>query len=231
MPDAPHEPDEAGALRAAIEARDAETAALREQAEALSAQVAELRARLRQNPRNSSKPPSSEGLGKPPQRPLRKKSGRKPGRPKRQPGATLEMTDRPDEVLTHEPGQRSGCGTGSFGAEVTGTERRQVAGLPEEIRAEVTGHRMVPRRCSCGTVTSGAAPEWVTAPVRHGPRITAAAVYLRHGQFLSRDRTCQAGQRAVRRPGVPGRGDGHGPPGRREAGRPAGRDPQGPGHR
>jgi hypothetical protein len=38
--------------------------------------VAELEARLNQTPRNSSKPPSAEGLGKPPPRSLRKKSGR-----------------------------------------------------------------------------------------------------------------------------------------------------------
>ena len=41
--------------------------------------IAELEARLRQTPRNSSRPPSSEGLGKPSPRSLRKKSGRKPG--------------------------------------------------------------------------------------------------------------------------------------------------------
>jgi transposase len=43
--------------------------------------IAELEARLNQSPRNSSKPPSSEGLAKPAPKPrsLRKRSGRKPG--------------------------------------------------------------------------------------------------------------------------------------------------------
>ena len=43
--------------------------------------IAELEARLTQNPRNSSEPPSSEGLAKPAPGPrsLRKRSGRKPG--------------------------------------------------------------------------------------------------------------------------------------------------------
>lgn len=61
----------AGAAGALAQAR-AELAGAREQ-------IAELEARLKQNPRNSSKPPSSEGLAKPPPRPrsLRKKSGRK----------------------------------------------------------------------------------------------------------------------------------------------------------
>jgi transposase len=60
--------------------------ALRAQVAVLTAEVADLRARPGQNPRNSSKPPSSEGIAKPAPRSLRGKSGRKPGRPKGQPG-------------------------------------------------------------------------------------------------------------------------------------------------
>ena len=190
-------------LRQVVEAKDTEIAALRTshqaqldvlraQVTALSAEVAELRARLGQNLRNSSRPPSSEGLGKPAPKSLRKKTRRKPGRPKGQPGATLRMTDDPDEVAVHEPGCCSGCGTVLFGSPVTSTGRRQVTDLPEMIRAVVTEHRIVSRRCACGTVTSGAAPEGVTAPVQYGPRLAAVAVYLWHGQFLSRGRTCEA---------------------------------------
>jgi transposase len=190
-------------LRQVVEAKDTEIAALRTshqvqldvlraQLAALSAEVADLRARLGQNSRNSSRPPSSEGLAKPAPRSLRGRSGRKPGRPKGQPGATLEMTDRPDEVVTHEPDRCAGCGAGLLGAPVTGTGRRQVTDLPEEIRALVTEHRMVSRRCGCGTVTAGKAPPGVSAPVQYGPRIAAACAYLWHGQFLSRNRTCQA---------------------------------------
>jgi transposase len=179
-------------LRQVIEAKDAEVAVLRAQVEALRAEMEALRARLGQNPRNSSKPPSSEGLAKPAPRSLRGKSGRKPGRPKGQPGVTMEMTDAPDEVVTHEPGVCAGCGKGLFGSMVTGAEHRQVIDLPEQIRALVTEHRIIARRCPCGTVTAGAAPHGVTAPVQYGPRVTAACAYLWHGQFLSRSRTCEA---------------------------------------
>jgi transposase len=102
------------------------------------------------------------------------------------------MTGDPDHEVTHEPGRCRGCGKGLSGAEVTRTGRRQVIGLPEKIRAEVTGHRIVSRRCSCGEVTCGAAPAEAGAPVQYGPRLAAAAAYLWHGQFLSRDRTGQA---------------------------------------
>ncbi len=203
MPDVPPAPDELTALRAAnarlrevIEARDTEIGMLRgmvgafqAQLEELRAEVGALRARLRQNPRNSSQPPSAEGLAKPAPRSQRRSSGRKPGRPKGQPGATLEMTDHPDAVVTHEPGRCSGCGTALFGARVTATERRQVTDLPEEIRALVTEYRIISRRCGCGTITAGSAPAGVSAPARYGPRLSATAVYLWHGQFLSRDRT------------------------------------------
>jgi transposase len=205
VPDVPPA-DDATALRAAnarlrevVKAKDTENAVLRARLEAYQAQLEELRAevealraRLGQNPRNSSRPPSSEGLAKPSPRSLRGKSGRKPGRPKGQPGATLEMTGHPDTVMSHEPGRCCGCGGGLSGTEVARIERRQVIDLPEVIRATVTEHRIISRRCPCGAVTSGPAPEGVRAPVQYGPRVTAVCAYLWHGQFLSRDRTSQA---------------------------------------
>jgi transposase len=186
-------------LREVVGAKDTENAVLRAQLEAyqsqleeLRAEVEALRARLGQNSRNSSKPPSGDGLGRPSPKSLRGKSGRKPGRPKGQPGATLEMTGDPGEVLWHEPCWCSGCGAGLSGTAAARIGRRQVIDLPEVIRAVVTEHRIVSRRCPCGAVTSGSAPAGVLAPVQYGPRITAVCAYLWHGQFLSRDRTCQA---------------------------------------
>jgi transposase len=86
----------------------------------------------------------------------------------------------------------AGCGAGLAAAPLAGVERRQVIDLPEQIRALVTEHRLISRRCPCGTVTAGTAPPGVTAPVQYGPRVAAACAYLWHGQFLSRNRTCQA---------------------------------------
>ncbi len=178
-------------LRDVVEAKDTEVAVLRAQLEILRAEVAEVRARLGSSSRNSSKPPSADGLGRPAPKSLRGKTGRKPGRPKGQPGATLQMTATPDEVICHEPGRCAGCGSDLAGAPLTGLERRQVTDLPE-IRALVTEHQMIARRCGCGTVTAAAAPAGVTAPVQYGPRAAGACAYLWHGQFLSRNRTCQA---------------------------------------
>ena len=124
-----------------------------------------------------------------------------------------------------------GAAPGLFGAPVAGTGRRQVIDLPEVIRARVTEHRIISRRCSCGMVTAGAAPAGVTAPVQYGPRITAVAAYLWHGQFLSRARTCEAIGELFGVPVSPGAVSRDGQADRRDAGRHAGGDPCGAGRR
>jgi transposase len=121
--------------------------------------IAELEARLRQTPRNSSRPPSSEGLDKPPPRPrsLRKRTGRKPGGQDGHEGTTLAQAARPDREVRHEPGCCGRCGAGLAGRPVTGVERRQVFDLPL-VQVTVTGHQLIDRECGCGHRTKAAAP-------------------------------------------------------------------------
>ena len=178
-------------LRELLAERDKELAVLRELVAGLQAQVADLAARAGQNSQNSSRPPSSDGLAKPAPKSLRARSGRKPGRPKGQPGATMQLSGSPDRVIRHEPAYCSGCAAGLAGAPEDGVIRRQVTDVPE-VRAEVTEHQMIGRRCGCGTLTWAEAPTGVTAPVQYGPRAAAIGVYLWHGRFLSRDRACAA---------------------------------------
>ena len=153
--------------------------------------VTELEARLAQSPRNSSKPPSSEGLAKPAPRSLRKSSGRRPGGQDGHKGATLAQMARPDREVRHEPGCCCRCGAGLAGRPVTRVERRQVFDLPP-LRAEVTEHQLIERECGCGQRTRAAAPPGAEGPVCYGPRIAAVIVYLYIGQFLSKKRTAQA---------------------------------------
>ena len=189
----------ANALRELLAGRDVQVAALAGDLEEqrglvaeLTAQVADLAARVKQNSRNSSKPPSSDGLGKPAPESLRKKGARKPGRPKGQPGATMQLTGSPDKVIGYRPAGCRGCGHHLAGAVQTGMERRQVTELPE-VKAVVTGHQLIELECPCcGERIKGDAPAGVTAPVQYGPRAAAMATYLWHGQFLSRDRAAAA---------------------------------------
>ena len=155
--------------------------------------IAELEDQLRKTSRNSSKPPSADGLAKPPPRPrsLRKKTGRKPGGQDGHPGQTLAQVAKPDREVRHEPGPCSGCGAGLARRPVTAVERRQVFDLPP-VTVKVTEHQLIERQCGCGRRTRGAAPAGAEAPVQYGPRVAAVIIYLYIGQFLSRKRTAQA---------------------------------------
>ena len=155
------------------------------------AEIDELKARLGMTSKNSSKPPSSDGLAKPAPKSLRGTSKRGPGRPKGQRGFTLSLVDDPDHEQTYEPVACRGCGAGLEDAAVVGMERRQVFDLPP-LCVEVTEHRLISRACWCGVVTKAQAPVGVRAPVQYGPRLGGIGVYLFHGQFLSKSRTCQA---------------------------------------
>jgi transposase len=171
----------------------AENAALRAVINELRGEIAELRRQLGLNSRNSSKPPSTDGLGKPAPKSLRRKSGRKPGGQPGHPGSTLALVDGvPDErIVRHEPAACGGCGAGLDDAPEVGVVRRQVFDLPP-MRIDVTEHQLVTRRCGCGVSTCGPAPAGLSAPVQYGPRVTAIVLYLYVGQFLSKKRAAEA---------------------------------------
>jgi transposase len=200
VPESPADPDDAAALRAGnarlrelLAERDAEIGLLREALAGLQSQVADLAAQVKANSRNSSKPPSSDGLAKPAPKSLRGKSGRRPGRPKGQPGATVELSEHPDKKVRHRPARCGCCGKSLKNAPVTAVERRQVIDIPP-VKAVTTEHQMltVECGCGCGCETKAQAPDGVTAPVQYGPRIMSTGIYLWHGQFLPRDRARQA---------------------------------------
>lgn len=156
------------------------------------ARIAELERRLGMNSKNSSVPPSSDGLAKPSPKSLRTRSGRKPGgQPGRQ-GRTLKQVVDPDEIIRQEPSCCIGCGDSlDTGAAPVGVTRRQVFDLPP-IKIRVVEHHLVSRRCDCGTVSTASAPDGVNAPVQYGPQILAVIVYLYMGQYLSKSRTATA---------------------------------------
>jgi transposase len=153
------------------------------------ARIAELERQLAASSRNSSKPPSSDGLDKPAPKSLRGRSGRKPGGQPGREGRTLRQVAVPDEVVVHEPGACTGCG-GTLPADGRPARviRRQVFDIPQ-ITVRVVEHRLVSRRCVCGVLTCAAGPVGVSAPVQYGPHAAAIAVYLVLGQHLPVERT------------------------------------------
>lgn len=158
--------------------------------ETLRAENAEFRARLGQSPRNSHKPPSSEGYEKPAPKSRRERSGRKSGGQDGHEGRTLRQVKSPDEILVHRPQRCAGCGRSLARATVVSTEARQVFDLPP-IVLRVVEHRLEHCRCGCGHLTMAGMPAGVGAPVQYGPGVRGLATYLLAGQYLPLARTAE----------------------------------------
>jgi transposase len=172
----------------ALEARHAaELAGLRER-------TAELERQVGLNSGNSGRPPSSDGLKKPPRvgnlrQPSGKQSGGQPGHP----GKTLRRTETPDTTVDHYPQACTACGTALTAAMATDHLARQVFDLPEPRPLVVTEHRAYACRCAaCGRQTRAAFPQEVTAPVQYGTRVAAFVLYLLHYQLLPEKRLAEA---------------------------------------
>lgn len=175
---------------AVITALRTENAGLRDAVAVLTARIAALERRLGLNSANSGKPPSSDGLRKPPRtRSLREASGEKPGGRKGHPGQTLCRSETPNATIDHFPSACGGCGGPLNESTATGFTARQVFDLPEPRPLLITEHRA--HRClcaSCGARTQAVFPEGVTAPVQYGERIAAFVLYLLHYQLLPEKR-------------------------------------------
>ena len=154
--------------------------------ELLQARVAVLEKAAGQDSSNSSKPPSSDGVGPRKKRAERRAearvAGRRPGKQPGSPGAHLRRRD-PDQSVVHAPVCCGGCGTDMEAAVVVGTEVRQVIDLIP-ARVHVSEHVVQRRRCVCGHETAGVFPEAARAPVCWGPEVRALAVYLMDRQHL-----------------------------------------------
>jgi transposase len=158
------------------------------QVTALQAKGVDLEARLAQNSRNSSKPPSSDGLSKPKPKSLRKPGGKPTGGQKGHRGYTLEKVAEVDRVVTHAPLARCDACQTPLG-ELAVVEARQVFDLPP-LRFEVAEHQVLAGQCAaCGKICRGAFPEGISAPVQYGPAALAAAVHLSHHPMLPVQRT------------------------------------------
>jgi transposase len=150
---------------------------------ALKVQVAELERRLSQNSRNSSRPPSSDGLSKPPPKSLRRPSGRKPGGQQGHRGGHLEkVAVRMRLWITLRRSARA----------VTAIFQTVTMSGTRPVRCSIS------RRSGCvpvSTVRTHAAafagmrrrprsPAAVSAPTQYGPRVRALGLYLVSYQHL-----------------------------------------------
>jgi transposase len=160
----------------------------------LRRQVKELKDRLALNSRNSSKPPSSDGLAKPAPKSLRRKTGRKPGGQPGHVGRTLQPVAQPDHTRLHRL-DRCPCGRCQGRSlrdqPVLDYEKRQVFELPQKP-LEVTEHQAEIKRCPVsGQLVTASFPEEVKAPAQYGPRFKAQMVYFNEQHFIPFGRLTQ----------------------------------------
>ena len=181
-------------LLALIDALQARNRMLEQQNALLTARVSELERRLGLDSSNSSKPPSSDGPGKPARRTqsLREAGRNKPGGQPGHPGKHLARSERVDRTIEHRPSLCEGCRAPLRDQPARLAGSRQVFDLPEPAPLTVTEHRVYRCQChGCGAVTTAAFPPEVGAPVQYGERLAAAVAYLSAGQFLPEGRLGQ----------------------------------------
>jgi len=167
------------------EQKDALILQLFDQIARLTDRIKELESQRSKNSRNSSKPPSSDGYGKPKPKNSRKKSGKPSGGQPGHKGHTLEQVDEPDEIIEHTVEHCGQCGLDLSSTPVSDYEKRQVFDIPPPPRIQVCEHQAQIKTCPCCQNRNKAIfPAQVRQPVQYGNRIQAIATYLNQYQLL-----------------------------------------------
>lgn len=106
-----------------------------------ASKIADLEKRLNKNSSNSSKPPSSDGLSKPPRTTSLRENGKhKSGGQKGHKGETLKQIETPDIIKKHILVTCSDCQHSLIQSPLLGIIKRQVFDIPPP-KIEVTEHQ------------------------------------------------------------------------------------------
>ncbi len=161
--------------------------ALQQQVQILTQRVTQLEQQINKNSRNSSKPPSSDGLKKPKPKSLRKRSGKKCGGQKGHKGHNLQKVEEPDYIIPLSVTSCS-CRADLSNVPVSRYDCRQVFELPEP-KLEVIEYQSEMKICpGCGQTAKAPFPEGVNAPVQYGPRFRGMLVYMQNQHFIPAER-------------------------------------------
>ncbi len=167
---------------------------------ALRERVIQLEEQQAKNSRNSSKPPSSDGLKKPNatssekrkrERKQKKGGQRKPGAQKGHKGNALNPVEEPKHIESHPVHTCQECGHSLQEQAAVDYEARQVFDLPP-IEIEVTEHRAEIKECQhCDAINKAEFPEEVNAPAQYGPQVKSIATYMKVYQLIPYKRSAE----------------------------------------
>lgn len=159
----------------------------------LNQTIRELKEQLNKNSKNSSKPPSSDGLKKPAikkNRSLRESSGKKQGAQEGHDGVHLSVISEPDHTKDH---MHSDCTDCPHRAKCllkacTKETRHEVDAV---VTVDVTAHNLIEvRECPLhGGIKTGAFPENIKATVQYGKNLQAMVVAFNTVGAVSINRT------------------------------------------
>lgn len=158
----------------------------------LEARIQELEQRLNKNSSNSSKPPSSDGLSKPPRTTSLRENGKnKSGGQVGHKSETLKQTETPDIVKKRILTTCPDCQHSLLQSRLLGVVKRQVFDIPPP-KIEVTEYQAEIKYCTCCNKTITAPfPSEVRAPVQYGEVIRSWSVYYQYQHFIPEDRLQQ----------------------------------------
>jgi transposase len=146
--------------------------------EALTRRIKELEDQISKNSRNSSKPPSSDGLGKPEPKSLRKPSGKKPGGQVGHTGHGFTLPHDADEIVKHEPKECEGCPKVGECPEGTCAGKRYIVDI--QVQTLVTEHQVIKKKCRQrqGESVQGEFPQECASTLQYGSGMATLAVVL-----------------------------------------------------
>lgn len=156
--------------------------------ELLAQENINLKERLNKNSKNSSKPPSSDGLSKPSPKSLREKTDKKPGAQVGHEGNGLKLMKTPDQTIQHKPCKCLGC---PHEETCVGTIKESRYEIDIVIETKVIEHQVLVCNCPCQNdqQISGVFPYGVNSTMQYGNDIIALAIALNTNGMMSINRT------------------------------------------
>ena len=153
-------------------------------------EIAELKEKLNKNSKNSSKPPSSDGLNKPQPKSLRKSSDKKQGAQKGHKGSGFSITQKPDEIIPHMPDACKNCSSfGKCSKSCVIAEKRYEVDVV--VQTKVILHQAMSVECpKChNEILKGDFPTHIKSTTQYGQNLQALVIALNTIGMVSINRT------------------------------------------